>query len=205
MLFYISLCSFYKRKESNLELVKEIGTLKNFAVLPVNVTSTMAGYDGEAALRDAGVVFHASLADQPHLRLAELPEGWKITEPARKHLLGQRCNLLDDKNRVRARLWQYYYYPAPISQRLVRAEMKVACPFIISFRGERDNNLVVRVRIRHGSEVMAMPPARIKAIKNRGKLGKFKVEKVESMKQWMNEALPNWKSAAKYWDHQKAA
>lgn len=188
-----------------MERSRKIGPVSNLVLLPVKVISTMKGYDGEAALRDAGVLFHGTPADYSTLRFAELPIGWKVIEHG-----GSRwgvCNLLDNKNRVRATMRHTWRLSGPISMRPIgiQAIMKVACPFIISFRGEREDKLVARIRIRHGSEIKAMPATQVKAIKKRGSLGEMKAEKIAFMRQWLDEALPDWKMNSKYWDHQKAA
>jgi hypothetical protein len=182
---------------------KKVGYVDGGVLLPVHTISTMEGYDGEAALRDAGVVFHEPLEDCRALRLAELPAGWKITE-------NYGITLLDNKNRVRATMVHFEGWS------FVSARMTVACPFIISFRGERERKLVGRVRMRYGGEIMAMPPTTIKRVRkpNRKwgarrygyqKTGQMKAEKIARLRQWLEEALPGWQTSSKYWDYQKVA
>ncbi len=183
-----------------MEQTRDIGHVEGGVLLPVNIISTMKGYDGEAALRSAGVVFHEPLADYPQLCFTELPAGWRIIQHN-----GQgwgMYNLLNNKNRVRATMRHNYSYSGPISMRRqgIRATIKVACPFILSFRGTSEGELVARVRIRHGSEIKAMPPTHIERM---GRYGKLKTEKIALMKRWLDEALPGWTREAKYWDYKK--
>ncbi len=185
-----------------MERFRSIGATHGVVLLPVKVAVTLKGYDGEAALRDAGVLFHQPLADYPKLRFAELPPGWKVVEIEGSR--GEKSNLLDDKNRVRATMRHFYGFTGAISMRRtgIRATMIVACPFIISFRGERKGELVARIRIRHGGEIKAMPPIPFPYGSNPGEV---KAEQLAFMYQWLDEAHPKWRSSARHWDLQAAA
>jgi hypothetical protein len=177
--------------------IRSIGVAHGVVMLPVTVFSTLDGYDGEASLKDAGVLFHEPIKDYPQLRFAELPLGWKIVEIDK---LGQKHNLIDDKGRVRATMRHTYDFTGAISMRRIRirATMRVACPFIFSFRGKKEGQVIARIRQRYGSEVKSMPPIARKQLPN---VIESKAQQYAFLREWLDVALPKWKTSAKYWEN----
>jgi hypothetical protein len=178
---------------------RQAGSVRGVVLLPTAVRSSLEGYDGEMALKDAGVYFHSPLEDCPRLRFAELPAGWKTISTN----AGRTVSVKDARGRVRATIRQDWVYSGPVGMRRVGFRfvvMTVACPFILSMQ-KAENLLIPRIRKRYDGEVMAMPPIPWEHVENRNAV---KAQHRAFLLQWLNEAKPGWKYSAKYWESSAA-
>lgn len=148
----------------------------------VNSESLPSECDDKDALEAAGVVFGDPYADDKLFCPVTLPTGWK--KQATDHSM--HSNLVDDKGRVRARI----FYKAAYYDR--RADMHANRRYSISSYEEGGSENSFRVVAKDGNAI----------IHEFGETADYNERRKleEQATAWLTERFPDWKSVAAYWD-----
>ena len=176
--------------------------LDQYALLPTNMYVDMLGdYDGKETLEAAGVEFRDLLEEDGTLQHVKLPKGWRI-------VLGDYptwSSLVDDRDRVRARIMVKieYYQRSDFTER--QARMVIHCRFNVALDGKRydeEGVVVYNVYDRQcdGEVIYATEPRSIAGVNNPDDRCKLQDDADKEAIAWLDIRYPEWHDPKAYWD-----